>query len=135
MQDTELQWPPARLPMPSDEPQVRSLPAPTVHRRAVWPIAVTASVIAMAAVVAVRVSPRHLLSASAPVDAKAVIVAPAATQAPLSTTRAEPFPAPMIPVPAFQEVAAEPAAPAAPARAAPSASPSTAKAAFAAIRN
>ena len=48
-QDTELQWPPARLPMPSDEPQVRSLPAPTVHRRAVWPIAVTASVIAMAA--------------------------------------------------------------------------------------
>ncbi len=129
--DTELQWPPQRLPVPSDEPQVRSLPAPTVHRRAVWPIAATASMIAMAAVIAFRVAPLHLLSASAPVDAKSALVAPAATHAPPSTTRADPFPAPMIPVPAFQEVVAEPAASGAPGRAAPSASPSTAKAAFA----
>jgi serine/threonine protein kinase len=51
---TEIQWPPERAPILSDEPQVRSLPAPRSRRRNVRPtMAVAAASVAVMAVLVV----------------------------------------------------------------------------------
>ena len=108
--DTEIQWPPQRSPMPSDEPQVRSLPVPMPHRRAVWPLALGSSALAVAVLVALRGTPfRAGPAVPASVDAKPTAVAPA-TQAllPASTYPDEVIPAPTIAVPAFQDAPAAP---------------------------
>jgi serine/threonine-protein kinase len=102
--DTEIQWPPRRMPMPSDEPQVRSLPIPTSHRRTVWPIAVGSLALAIAVLVAIRgASFRAPSDTPAPVDVKATMAAPAGTHVSASTYRTELVPAPTIAVPAFQD--------------------------------
>ena len=103
--DTEIQWPPQRLPMLSDEPQVRSLPVPTLHRRPLWPVVVGAAALAVVALVAVRVAPFRTSAATRPVDARAIVVAPALTQMPTSS-HPEPIAAPTIGVPAFQDAPA-----------------------------
>jgi serine/threonine protein kinase len=106
--DTEIQWPPQRLPMPSDEPQVRSLPVPTLHRRPLWPIVVASAALAIAAVLAMRVAPfRSSPAALTTVGAKAIVVVSAATQMP-SSTQTDAIPAPMLAVPAFRDVPAAP---------------------------
>jgi serine/threonine protein kinase len=128
--DTEIQWPPPRQSVPSDDPQVRSLPVPTLHRRPLWPIVLGSSALAIGALVAIRIAAGH--SVAAPADTRATTIAPAATHVPAATYPAELVPAPTIAVPAFQEPAAMIVNSAPPFPAPPSASASsTPKAAFA----
>jgi hypothetical protein len=104
--DTEIQWPPERAPMLSDEPQVRSLPVAGPRRRAVWPAIAAVSAAAVAGLVAIGLRPmRGVSSIPGASDPPAAMIAPA-TRAP-STTFGLP-PAPTIPVPAFEDPAVGP---------------------------
>ena len=127
--DTEIQWPAQRAPMPSDEPQVRSL-VPTSQRRTVWPVVIASSALAIAALIAIRLVPYRAGSAAGTaVDTKAIMVAPEATHVPASTYP-EVIPAPMIAVPAFQDLPPRADPSAVPVRPLPSSeAPSGAKAA------
>ena len=77
---TEIQWPQERLPILSDEPQVRSLPVPASPRRGLRPTALAAvgAVLAVMAVIGTRYGAGRGATVSAGARSKAVLVAPAA---------------------------------------------------------
>ena len=105
--DTEIQWPQERVPILSDEPQVRSLPVASSPRRRGWPIAVAASAVAIAALIAIRTAPLRSSSlAHTTSDSRAAQVYQGATPASPALTFA--IPAPTLAPPAFEEPAVAP---------------------------
>jgi eukaryotic-like serine/threonine-protein kinase len=101
--DTELQWPPERGPMPSVEPQVRSLPTSGPRRRPVWPVVAVISAAGVAGLVALPVGPMRARPAAPPVpEHPPALVEPAATHAPPAAGDGLP-PAPPIAVPALDD--------------------------------
>jgi serine/threonine protein kinase len=101
--DTEIQWPPERTPMLSDEPQVRSLPVTGPRRRPILPAVAAVSAAAIAGLIAVRVAPvRSGSSNGAKAEPTADEVVPAPIRASMTTDERLP-PAPTIAVPAFDD--------------------------------
>jgi serine/threonine protein kinase len=109
--DTEIQWPQERVPILSDEPQVRSLPVSSSPRRSLWSIAVAGAAAAIAVLVAIRVAPfRSDPRSQGVVDSRAAMVAPAATPAPTTTFEELLVPAPTIAPPALEDLPVAPRA-------------------------
>ncbi len=101
--ETAIQWPPERVPMLSDEPQVRSLPASSQPRRTVWPLVLAASAAVVAGLIAVRVAPLRGNALTLPMpQASAAMVAPAAVRA---SSASELIPAPATVPPTLEEPA------------------------------
>ncbi len=107
--ETAIQWPPERVPMLSDEPQVRSLPAGPQPRRAGRPVVLAASAAAVVGLFAIFVVPSRYASLARSVEPTAAMVGPVASHTP-SATPGDPLPAPTMATPAFEDPPAAPRA-------------------------
>ncbi len=107
--DSAIRWPPERVPILSDEPQVRSLAVSGPPRRPVWPIALAGLAVLAFAFLAIHVVrpsggnslPRSTVERTAAVDPLVATPAP-------SPTHEEVLPAPTIAPPALVDPGAGP---------------------------